>query len=92
MSDRVSAGRLNGVHAEVGTVFGPKAITREYVVVTGNDDQGVTVGYARRDDVDDAAIEAILERGPRSVTEVEMCIAYKVRERARLRALFGRTP
>lgn len=40
--NRVPAGRLNGIHAEPGTILGPKAVTREFVVVTGNDEDGVT--------------------------------------------------
>lgn len=74
---RVPAGRLNGIHAEVGTVLGPKEVTREYVVVTTQDDQGVTVGYATPEDM-----AAVVQRfpalpgwpeyvqPPRSVTEV----------------------
>lgn len=61
---RVPAGRLNGVHADVGTVLGPKEVTREFVVVTGNDERGVTVGYATQADLD-----GILGREPRSVSE-----------------------
>jgi len=75
----VPAGRLNGIHAEIGTVLGPKAVTREYVVVTGNDEHGVTVGYASVDDLNDAAIEAMVERGPRSVAEAMLIRARGAR-------------
>ena len=85
----VPAGRMNGVRADVGTVLGPKAVTREFVVVTDVDENGATVGYARVDDLDAAAIEAILERGPASVTEFQMCFGLQVEERHRLRWLFG---
>lgn len=63
---RIPAGRLNGIHAEVGTVLGPKEVTREYVVVTGNDEAGVTVGYATPED-----LQAVRDRtrDARSVTE-----------------------
>lgn len=89
MTAHIEAGRVNGVHAPVGTVLGPKVITREFVVVTGNDERGVTLGYAHPDEVDAAAIEAIIERGPASVTEHEMVMGYQVDVRRRLRALFG---
>ncbi len=85
----VPAGRLNGIHAEVGTVLGPKEVTREFVVVIGNDERGVTVGYARREDVGGAAIEAMIERGPQSVAEASMCRGYQAEERAALRRMFG---
>lgn len=62
---RYVAGRLNGVHAEPGTILGPKDITREYMVVLANDERGVTVGYATTDELAAAAgVES-----PRSVTE-----------------------
>jgi hypothetical protein len=63
---RIPAGRLNGIHAETGTVLGPKIVTREYVVVTGNDEHGLTVGYATQAD-----LEAIIapDHHPRSMTE-----------------------
>jgi len=85
----VPAGRVNGVHAPVGTVLGPKVVTKEFVVVTGEDELGVTVGYARLDEVDASAIEAIIERGPNSVTEHQMISGYQHDVRRRLRALFG---
>jgi hypothetical protein len=67
---RVAAGRVNGVHAPVGTLLGPKAVTREYVVVTGEDERGVTVGYATAAD-----IAAAGEVDPRSVTEARLRLA-----------------
>lgn len=85
---RVPAGRLNGVHAEIGTVLGPKVVTREFVAVTGIDDQGVTVGYARTEDTDFPAIERMAVN-PRSVIEAQMVMGYQVSERLRLRDLFG---
>ena len=63
---RAPAGRLNGVHAPVGTILGPKVVTRELVVVTFNDDAGVTVGYATPADIADA-----FDRDPRSVAEAQ---------------------
>jgi len=85
----VPAGRLNGIHTDVGTVLGPKAVTREYVVVTGNDDTGVTVGYARADDLDQAALDAMVVRGPRSVAEAGAIRQYQADVRERLSVLFG---
>lgn len=73
----VPAGRLNGISGEIGTLLGPKDVTRELVVITGVDEHGVTVGYARVDDRFPA--------DPRSVTEVRELIA---RQNATLR-LFG---
>lgn len=87
---RVPAGRVNGVHAELGTVLGPKVVTREFVVATGTDERGTTVGYATVQDVDPEAIAAMVERGPRSVTEFEMIRGYQVEDRLRLWSMFGR--
>ena len=68
--NRVPAGRLNNIHAPEGTILGPTLVTREYLVVTGNDDQGVTVGYAIPAD-----LEAATKRDPQSVTEVNTRLA-----------------
>ncbi len=89
MTTHVHAGRIDGVYAELGTVLGPKAVTREFVVATGTDEQGTEVGYARRDDLEEDALRAMAERGPRSVTEHEMLKGWQVEERVRLRELFG---
>ncbi len=62
--DRVPAGRLNGIWPPIGTVLGPKQVTREFVVATAHDDRGCTVGYATPAD-----LEAIKERDPQSLTE-----------------------
>lgn len=65
---RPVAGRLNGIHAELGTILGPKAVTGEHVVVIGDDERGVTVGYAQP-----AELEAL--RGltsPRSIAEARL--------------------
>ncbi len=65
---RPVAGRLNGIHAEVGTILGPKQVTREYVVVIDNDERGIVVGYASA-----AEITAAANRDePRSVTEARL--------------------
>lgn len=61
---RAVAGHLTGVQAPVGTILGPKEVTREYVVVIDTDDRGVTVGYATAEE-----IRATLTREPRSVAE-----------------------
>lgn len=80
LSKRVPAGRLNGITAEVGTILGPKEVTREYVVVTATDGQSVEVGYATEADLA-AAVERRLDpqtgrfvfvREPRSVTEIAL--------------------
>jgi hypothetical protein len=85
----VHAGRLNGIHADPGTILGPKAVTREYVTVTGNDAQGLTLGYARADDLDAEAVAAMAERGPRSVAEHHIIASAQAPVVARLRQLFG---
>ena len=89
MRYNISAGRVNGVHAPIGTVLGPKAVTREFVTVTGNDDQGVTVGYTQEGEMDAVALEMIIDRGPASVTEHEMVMGYQSGIRRRLQFLFG---
>jgi hypothetical protein len=82
MSTHVPAGRVNGVSAPVGTVLGPKLITREFVVVTGVDERGVTVGYAQDSD-------GVNADDPRSVTEARAVINAQAGVRRRLRELFG---
>lgn len=67
MPERHKRGRLNGVTAEVGTLLGPNAY-KELLVVTGQDEAGVSVGLAHVDDIR-AACEA---PAPRSVTEVQV--------------------
>lgn len=67
----VPAGRVNGVHAPVGTLLGPKQVTREYVVVTDQDERGVIVGYAQPADIEAAG----LAPEPRSVPEALLRIA-----------------
>lgn len=66
---RPIAGRLNGITPEPGTILGPKAVTREYVVVLGGDETGVDVGYATH-----AELEALREvpDAPRSTTEARL--------------------
>lgn len=64
---RYPIGRLNGVHAEPGTILGPND-TKEYLVVIDQDDKGVTVGYVQKGDIE-AAME---EDGPRSVAEYRL--------------------
>lgn len=83
---RVPAGRLNGISAPVGTVLGPKEVTREFVVVTAVDDLGVSVGYATQADLD-----AVLIREPQSLCEVVAHQGNTYRERLSLRLLFGMT-
>lgn len=88
---QVPAGRINGdlgLHAPDGAVLGPKAITREYVVITGHDIAGVTVGYATEADLD-ATAQARWVADPQTVTEARLVMAYQAPERARLRALLG---
>ena len=87
MRYNISAGRVNGVHAPIGTVLGPKAVTREFVTVTGNDDQGVTVGYTQEGEMDAGALDMIIARGPASVTEHEMVMGYQSGIRRRLQFL-----
>ena len=89
---RVPAGRVNGISAEPGTYLGPKAVTREYVVVTGPTEGGVAVGYARVEDSDRAATERWIA-DPRSVTEVALVIGHQRAERTRfLNALASYRP
>lgn len=64
---RPIAGRLNAVHAPAGTILGPTDITREFLVVVDNDDDGAILGYASR-----AEIDAIAERDPQSVCEATL--------------------
>lgn len=66
MTGRIVAGRINGIHAEPGTILGPKVITREYVVVLTNDERGVTVGYASTHEL---ASIAATDHDVRSVAE-----------------------
>jgi hypothetical protein len=66
---RYAAGRLNGVFAEPGTIFGPND-TKEFMVVIEQDERGVVVGYAQEGDIE-AAME---EDSPRSYAE------YKIRK------------
>lgn len=63
---RPVAGRLNGVHAEKGTLLGPNTMG-ETMVVIDNDEKGVICSYARYDEI----IEA-MKRPPQSITEREM--------------------
>jgi hypothetical protein len=67
MTERYARGRLNGVRAEIGTLLGPNAY-RELLVVTGQDENGVSVGLAQMGDIR-AACEAPT---PRSLTEVQV--------------------
>lgn len=62
---RTVLGRLNGVHADAGTLLGPNDMG-EYLTVLSNDERGVTVGWALRQDLD-----AFAHGGPaaRSVAE-----------------------
>jgi hypothetical protein len=60
----IISGRINGIHAEPGTVLGPTIITREWIVVVENDERGVIIGYASQPDV-----AAVLSRPARSVAE-----------------------
>lgn len=64
---RYVSGTLRGVHAEPGTLLGPND-TKEFFVVIEDTDDGVTVGYAQKGD-----IEAALDQPePRSVAEARM--------------------
>lgn len=76
---RPVAGRLNGIHAPIGTILGPKDVTREYVVVIADDEEGVVVGFASTTEI--LAVMTGAAGDPRSVTEAEM-----VRARGPLRA------
>jgi hypothetical protein len=80
---RVPAGRLNGVHAPEGTILGP-TWTRELVVVTENDENGVMVGYATATDTDRPTDD------PCSVSEFRKNEIAQEPIRARLQELFGR--
>lgn len=68
--DRPIAGRLRFPSPpQPGTILGPKVITRELVVVLGQDEEGFTVlGYAQYAELD-AARDRVLEGDIRSVTE-----------------------
>ena len=63
------AGRLNGIHAEPGTLFGPKQTTREWMVCVDNDDSGCLVGYATPAEIEAARLRLVEGLDPRSVTE-----------------------
>lgn len=71
MGTRYTAGRLNGVHAEPGTLLGPKDITCEWMVVLDNDDSGCTVGYATADEIT-AASQRLATCGPQSLAELAL--------------------
>lgn len=93
--NRVPAGRINGVFAAPGTILGPKAVTREFVVATSadtgsslgasnEDNPFVLVGYATQED-----LLGIIDRGdPRSVTEF-IILRDTDPQVATLRSLFG---
>ena len=80
---RVPAGRLNGVHAVVGALMGP-TFTREILVVTGVDDEGVTLGYALPED-----FKAAGERDPSTTAEAVVRRTEQAAQVARFNALFG---
>jgi hypothetical protein len=71
---RVIAGHLRyQTPPDVGTVLGPKAVTREYAVVLGQDDDGRTVlGYATPADIEAVAQRRADELPPRSLAEMVM--------------------
>lgn len=62
---RPIAGRLNGIDAEPGTILGPRAVTREWLVVIDRDERGVILGYAQEGEL----AAAVLVANPRSVVE-----------------------
>lgn len=68
-------GRLNGVHAEPGTILGPD-MTNQWYVVQEDDAEGCTVRFATTHDFDAAPVETasflslpVTTGEPRSVTE-----------------------
>jgi hypothetical protein len=63
---RYTVGVLKG--AEIGTLFGPKDITGDYLVCF--DAQG-SLGYASQHEIADAYLY-IAQHGPRSVTEYKI--------------------
>lgn len=62
-------GRLNGIHAEPGTLVGPKDITEEWLVVLENDDKECTFGYATPDELAAVGKRLLAGEPPRSVAE-----------------------
>ncbi len=68
---RLVAGRLRYANPpEPGTILGPRDITRDYLVVIGQDDAGLTLlGYATVDDLAAAAARTREGLPARSVAE-----------------------
>lgn len=56
-------GTLKGCDAPVGTILGPKDITREYLVIVGHTPDGAQLGYATSSDLQGIGPD------PRSVAE-----------------------
>jgi hypothetical protein len=75
---RTVLGRLNGVHAEPGTLLGPNDVG-EYMVVLADDERGVSVGWALTPDFDAAALVA----SPRSTAEHRLFYARPLARRRR---------
>ncbi len=61
---RPVAGRLNGIHAEAGTIMGRRALTLEPLVVIDNDEAGMVLGYATPAELSAALLVAL--ESPRS--------------------------
>jgi len=58
-------GRLNGVHAEIGTILGPDLLG-QWFTVTADDDAGCTVRYATSHDM----LAARMRNDPQSMAEL----------------------
>jgi hypothetical protein len=59
-------GRLNGIHADPGTILGPDT-AGQWLAVLDNDADGVSVRYATVGD-----LEAATQRDPQSIAEVNL--------------------
>lgn len=68
---RPIAGRLRyPTPPEPGTILGPTRITREFLVVLGQEPDGRTLlGYAQRDELTTSAALVVAGGAPRSVAE-----------------------
>jgi hypothetical protein len=82
---RAEAGRINGVHAPEGSIMGPMW-TNELVAVIENDERGVVLGYATKEELDAPTDD------PRTWAEFQKNRRAQLMTRARLAALFGGDP
>lgn len=85
MGVRASAGRINGVHAPIGSIMGPMW-TDELLAVIDNDERGVALSYAMRKELEADTSD------PNTVAEFMKNRRAQLMQRVRLAALFGGDP